>query len=46
MSINRFEQRARRARKTRAVIARGTRVRLTVHRSARHIYAQIFTPRG
>jgi large subunit ribosomal protein L18 len=46
MSVNRFEQRARRARRTRAVIARGTRVRLTVHRSARHIYAQIFTPRG
>ncbi len=46
MSINRLEQRTRRARRTRAVIARGTRARLTVHRSARHIYAQIFTPRG
>jgi large subunit ribosomal protein L18 len=46
MNADRFQQRARRARRTRAVIARGTRARLTVYRSARHIYAQIFTPRG
>lgn len=46
MKIDRFEKRERRARRARAIIARGSRARLTVHRSARHIYAQIFTPRG
>ncbi len=38
--------RLRRARKTRAKIRRLGEYRLTVYRSPRHIYAQIFTPDG
>lgn len=38
--------RLRRARRTRARIARLGVMRLTVYRSPRHIYAQIFTPQG
>ncbi len=38
--------RLRRARKTRAKIRRVGSYRLTVFRSPRHIYAQIFTPDG
>lgn len=38
--------RQRRARKTRARIARVEKPRLTVFRSGRHIYAQVFTPAG
>jgi len=40
------ESRLRRARKTRARIARGEKPRLSVFRSSRHIYAQVTTPAG
>lgn len=40
------EQRLRRARKTRAKIAELNAVRLTVHRSNSHIYAQVVDPSG
>jgi large subunit ribosomal protein L18 len=40
------EQRLRRARKTRAKIAELNSVRLTVHRSNSHIYAQVIGPGG
>lgn len=40
------ESRIRRARKARARIARGDRPRLSVFRSGRHIYAQLFTAVG
>jgi large subunit ribosomal protein L18 len=40
------EQRLRRARKTRAKIAELRAVRLTVHRSNSHIYAQVIDPDG
>ena len=39
-------QRLRRARKTRAKIAEVAAVRLTVHRSNSHIYAQVVDPNG
>ena len=39
-------QRLRRARKTRAKIAELAAVRLTVHRSNSHIYAQVVDPSG
>lgn len=39
-------QRLRRARKTRAKIAEVAAVRLTVHRSNSHIYAQVVDPSG
>jgi len=38
--------RLRRARSTRARIARGDKPRLTVFRSSRHIYAQVLSPAG
>jgi large subunit ribosomal protein L18 len=38
--------RLRRARKTRAHIQRLGKARLTVHRSGRHIYAQVISPEG
>lgn len=38
--------RQRRARKTRASIARVGKPRLSVFRSGRHIYAQVFSPTG
>ncbi|MDT8410024.1 MAG: 50S ribosomal protein L18 [Wenzhouxiangellaceae bacterium] len=38
--------RLRRSRKTRARIARGDKARLSVFRSGRHIYAQVFTATG
>lgn len=41
MSIDKRTSRARRARKTRARIARQGRTRLCVHRTPRHIYAQL-----
>ena len=40
------QQRLRRARKTRAKIAELNAVRLTVHRSNSHIYAQVIDPSG
>ncbi len=40
------EARLKRARRTRGRIARLGAMRLSVYRSPRHIYAQIFTPRG
>jgi large subunit ribosomal protein L18 len=46
MSISKKERRQRRAVKTRAQI-RGQRIeRLTVHRTPRHIYAQLFDGKG
>jgi large subunit ribosomal protein L18 len=44
--LDKNEQRLRRARKTRAKIAELTSVRLTVHRSNSHIYAQVIDPSG
>lgn len=38
--------RLRRARKARSRIARGSKPRLSVFRSSRHIYAQVMTPAG
>lgn len=38
--------RKRRARRTRAHIRKAGAVRLTVHRTPRHIYAQLITPEG
>ncbi len=38
--------RLRRAAKVRAQVRRLQRVRLTVHRSGRHIYAQVIAPEG
>lgn len=46
MAIDKRTARARRARKTRARIARLGQPRLSVHRSARHIYAQLIGPEG
>ena len=44
--MNRKQARMRRARKTRArIVARGT-PRLTVHRTPRHIYAQVIVREG
>jgi len=40
------ESRMRRARRTRAQIRKRGAVRLTVHRTPRHIYAQLITPTG
>ncbi len=40
------QSRLRRARKTRARIARSGQPRLTVHRSGRHIYAQVIADGG
>jgi len=42
----RRQARMRRARKTRARIAKTGALRLTVHRTPRHMYAQIFAPDG
>ncbi len=44
MSIDKKSARARRARKTRARIARLGYPRLCVHRTPRHIYAQLIGP--
>jgi large subunit ribosomal protein L18 len=44
--FNKNQQRLRRARKTRAKIAEAAAVRLTVHRSNSHIYAQVVDPNG
>jgi len=44
--FNKNQQRLRRARKTRAKIAEVAAVRLTVHRSNSHIYAQVVDPNG
>ena len=46
MAIDKRTARARRARKTRARIARLGRPRLCVHRTPRHIYAQLIAPEG
>ena len=46
MAIDKRTARARRASKTRARIARLGVARLCVHRSARHIYAQLIAPEG
>ncbi len=46
MAIDKQTARARRARKTRARIARLGAPRLCVHRTARHIYAQLIAPQG
>ena len=44
--MNKKLSRLRRARKARANIARQEVARLTVHRSGRHIYAQVIAPSG
>lgn len=44
--FNRNQQRLRRARMTRAKIVELSAVRLTVHRSNCHIYAQVIDPGG
>jgi len=44
--MNKFEKRARRARKTRMKIAELGVDRLCIHRTPRHIYAQIIDPTG
>lgn len=44
--VDKIKARARRALKTRSRIARGGRPRLSVHRSGRHIYAQVIAPEG
>ena len=46
MAIDKKTARARRARKTRARIARLGAPRLSVHRTPRHIYAQLIEPGG
>jgi large subunit ribosomal protein L18 len=43
---DKYEARVRRARKTRAKIAELKAVRLSVHRSNSHIYAQVIDPSG
>ncbi|MGZ9006289.1 MAG: 50S ribosomal protein L18, partial [Burkholderiales bacterium] len=43
---NRNDARVRRAKATRAKIAELKAVRLTVHRSNTHIYAQVIDPTG
>ena len=44
MSANKKASRLRRARKSRATMRRHEAVRLQVHRSNRHIYAQVIDP--
>ncbi|MEJ2534117.1 MAG: 50S ribosomal protein L18 [Gammaproteobacteria bacterium] len=44
--MSKKDSRLRRARKSRARIARQDVPRLTVHRSGRHIYAQVIAPQG
>jgi len=44
--MNKFEKRARRARKVRMKIAEFGVDRLCIHRTPRHIYAQIIDPTG
>ncbi len=44
--IDRNQARLRRARRTRAKIAELKSVRLSVHRTNSHIYAQVFSPCG
>lgn len=44
--MNKKEKRIRRSKRTRAQISRLAAVRLCVHRTPRHIYAQIITPNG
>lgn len=46
MTISTKDRRVRRATKTRAHIRELGVARLTVHRSAQHIYAQVFDSRG
>ena len=46
MSISKKQRRQRRAIKTRAQIRELQVARLTVHRTPRHIYAQVFDVRG
>ncbi|MEJ2107413.1 MAG: 50S ribosomal protein L18 [Acidiferrobacteraceae bacterium] len=44
--MDKFSRRARRARKTRYKIAEFGSTRLCIHRTPRHIYAQIIDPTG
>ena len=46
MNITKKERRARRAIKTRAKIRESGTPRLTIHRTPRHIYAQLFAADG
>jgi len=46
MSTEKKERRLRRASKTRAMIREHGVARLTVHRTPRHIYAQVFDSQG
>lgn len=45
-NLNNLDSRVRRARKTRIKIAEQKKVRLSVHRTNTHIYAQIFAVTG
>ncbi len=44
--MDKKQSRLRRARKTRAKISELRKYRLTVHRTPRHIYAQVIAPEG
>ncbi len=46
MRLNKKQTRLRRARKSRAKIAELTMHRLSIHRTPRHIYAQLIAPDG
>jgi|SRR5579862_6164513 len=46
MKISKRERRLRRAKRTRAKIRELELAHLSVHRTPRHIYAQLFDPRG
>ena len=46
MRLNKKQSRLRRAKKTRAKIAELAVNRLSIHRTPRHIYAQIIAPDG
>ncbi len=46
MRLNKKQTRLRRARKSRAKISERTMHRLSIHRTPRHIYAQLIAPDG
>lgn len=46
MAVDKFKRRARRARKTRAKIVELATSRLCIHRTPRHIYAQVIDATG
>lgn len=46
MAITKKQRRQRKIKRIRSTIAEQGKVRLTVHRTPRHIYAQLFSPQG